>query len=134
MIKQYAVGLQSVENRLAPGVFLLQLNSFFEEANAQQGRLAALPGEIDLRYGLPPDVLPDIFLQHRIAHPPFAFFGIEFLLFQVKAVFAIEVADGADGLGEHVETAACQEWMRIAHNRTSIALSESLRGTCLLAS
>ena len=52
------------------------------------------------------DVFADIFFQHGVAHAPRIFGGIQFFLCEIKTIFAIEVADGADGLGHDVEGGA----------------------------
>ena len=88
---------------LSAGVLLLKAHRVAEEIDAEQRRFAALPGEIDLVAWLSLDILPDIGIENLIAHGPIAFGGIELFLFEIEAVFAIEVADGPDGLGEDVK-------------------------------
>src|SRR6185436_600869 len=56
------------------------------------------------------DVLLDISLQHVLRHAPVGFVGIELFLFQVEAIFAIEVANGPDRLGHHVEGGTGRGW------------------------
>ena len=58
VIQQDAIGLQGIRDLFSVGVSLLQLDDLAEELDAQQRWLATLPGEIDLRARLAPDVLP----------------------------------------------------------------------------
>ncbi len=68
VVQQDAVGLQAVEDPLAVGaVLLLQVQDLAEEVDAQEGRLAALPLEFDLRGVVVGDVIADELLQHSSA-------------------------------------------------------------------
>jgi hypothetical protein len=95
----------------------LQINSLTEKIHAQQRRFAALPGKVDFRDRLAADVLADVFLQHGVAHPPLIFAGIQFFLFEVKTVFAIEVADRADGFRQQMKSVSGVGDGRLAHAR-----------------
>jgi hypothetical protein len=103
IIKQRAVGLKGVGDRLALRVLLLKFDDLAEERYAQQRRLAALPGEADLGDRLILDVLADVFFQHFVTHPPLVLALVQLLLFQIEAVFAVEVADRPDRLGQQVK-------------------------------
>ena len=105
-------------NRLAFGVFLLDRDGLTKELYAQQSRLAALPGEIDLVSILPLDVLTDVGFQPLIRHlpgraPPTPFLYIHFFFFQIKAVRAVEVTDGAYWLRHDVKSRS--RWLLCAH-------------------
>ncbi len=49
------------------------------------------------------NILLDVGLQNVRRHRPLGGVGIENFLFQIKAIFAIEIADWTDGLGENVK-------------------------------
>ena len=104
VVEQRAVGLHRVEHRLpGPAELLLQLEGPPQELEAHQGRLAALEGDHDLVGALVGrEQLADVGLVHARLHPEPAA-GVELLLGQEEAVLAVEVADGARGLGHHVE-------------------------------
>ena len=53
---------------------------------------------------LAPDVLPDIFLQHRVAHAPLVFAGIQLFLFEIETVLAIKIADRPDGFRQDMKS------------------------------
>jgi len=88
----------------------LEFDDFFEEVEAHEGGLAALPGEVDFGDVLVFDVLADVGIEDFGGHAEgvdscFARPWVEFFFFEVEAVFAVEVADGADGFGHDVEGA-----------------------------
>ena len=108
LVQQHAVGLQGVADLLARrNVLPLQLDDTAEEIQPHQGRLAPLEGELDRLdvFRLRRDVLPDIGLQSRVRHPPRFMLRVDCLLREVEAVAAIEVAEGADRLDQHVQAA-----------------------------
>ena len=98
-----AVGLDRVDDcRARAGVLLAQLDGPAEELEPHEHRLAALPGDLDLRRAVRLHELPDVALEKLIAHVrPRA--GIQLLLLEEEAVGAVEVAHGAGGLGQQVE-------------------------------
>jgi hypothetical protein len=93
--------LQRIDDAFAASVLLLQAHHVLEKAHAQQRRLAALPGERDFGHVLLLDVLPDIGVQHVVGHLPrvraLALVLVQVFLFQIKAVLAVQVADGPMG-------------------------------------
>ena len=103
VVEQRAVGLDGVGNDFTAREFFLERDDFAEKIDAEQGGFAALPGEIDFGDGLAMDVLADVFLQHRVAHAPLVFAGIEIFLFEIETIFAIEVANRPDRFGQDVK-------------------------------
>ena len=83
-------------------MLLLIAHRLPKELHTHQGRLAALPGEVDLVHLLRVDVLADVLLEQVVRHAEFAV-GIEPFLGEEIAVLAVEVADGASRLGHQVE-------------------------------
>jgi hypothetical protein len=63
------------------------------------------------------DVLADVGFQNDIVHAPGLFLRVERLFFQVETVGAIEVADRANGLGQHMETVRWLEFSWPLHRR-----------------
>jgi hypothetical protein len=63
------------------------------------------------------DVLADVFLQHRVAHPPLYFAGIEFFLFEVETVFAVEIANRSDRFRQQMKRVSGVGDGRLAHAR-----------------
>jgi hypothetical protein len=61
--------------------------------------------------------LADIFLQDIVAHAPLVYAGIQFLLFEIEAVFAIEIADRPDGFRQKMKTTADIADGRLEHER-----------------
>ena len=103
VVEQGAVGLDGVGDFFAVGVFFLQFDGFAEEGDAEKGGLAALPGEGDFGDVLVGDVLTDERVEDFVAHPEFFVGGEEFFFFEIEAVFAVEIAQGANGFGHYVE-------------------------------
>ena len=104
VVEQRAVGLDRVLELLARApVPLGQLDGAAEEVEAHQRGLAALPGDGDLAGpAATSSSWRDVGLEHVVAHPePVA--RVERLLRQEEAVLAVEVADRAGRLGQHVE-------------------------------
>ena len=101
--EQRAVGLDGVLHGLVgPAVLLDEGQGAAEEVDAHQRRLAALPRDRDLRAGLRLEQLADVGVEHLVGHAePVA--RIQRLLRQEEAVLAVEVADRARRLGQHVE-------------------------------
>ena len=104
VVEEGAVGLEGVGDIFTVGELFLEVDDFFEEGDAEEGGFAALPGEVDVGSGLGVDVLLDVGLEDVVGHGPVALVGIEGFFFEVKAVGAVEVADGADGFGEDVKS------------------------------
>ncbi len=104
LVEQGRVRLDRVQCALA-GLEVLrrQLDRPAEEVEAHQRGLAPLPGDHHLgnaRVGL--DQLADVRLEQVVGHAE-ARPGVEHLLREEEAVRAVEVADGAGGLGKQVE-------------------------------
>ena len=103
VIQRHCVGLQRVGDAHArPFMLLLIAHRLPEEFDTHQGRLPALPGEVDVVDLLGVDVLADVFLEQVVRHAEFAA-GIKPFLGEEVAILAIEVADGASRLGHQVE-------------------------------
>ena len=117
VIEQRAVRLDGVENCFATGELFLQCDGFAEEFHAEQRRLAALPREVDFRRRLALDVLPDVFREHGVVHAPLFFAGIQFFLFEIETVFAIEIANRADGFRQDMKPVSGISDGRLAHAR-----------------
>jgi hypothetical protein len=49
------------------------------------------------------DILLDVGFQHLVGHAELLGFTEELFFFQIKAVGAVQVADGADRFGHHME-------------------------------
>ena len=103
VIQQRPIGLKGILDRLPIRILLLIGHDALEEFHAHQRRLAPLPGKGDLRHILGRNILLHIPLQHVLRHPPIRFVRIQLLLFQVKTIFAIQIANRPDGLGHHME-------------------------------
>jgi len=83
--------------------FSLELHHAVEELAAHERRLTSLPGDHYLGLvGMGGQQLRDVGTEHVVAHAEVAA-RVEVLLRQEEAVLAVEVADGARGLGHHVE-------------------------------
>ncbi len=106
VVEEGAVGLEGVGDIFAVGELLLEGDDFLEEGDSEEGGFAALPGEVNIGTGLGVDVLLDVGLEDVVGHGPVALVGVEGFFFEIEAVGAVEVADGADGLGEDVEVEA----------------------------
>ena len=65
----HRVGLQRVADLLLLAEGLLQLDHAAEEVDAEQGRLAAVPDELDDGRRLRLDVLLDVLREHFVRHP-----------------------------------------------------------------
>src|SRR5262245_5747092 len=79
-------------------MFLLQLDGFAKKVDAEQGRLAAVPGEAhDFPWG-GLNMLDDIAFQRFVVQSKISSLGIELLLFEVIAVVTVEVTDRTDCL------------------------------------
>ena len=104
MQQRYANGKQIANAFQTTGVLI----------NDEEGGLAALPGEGDDGSVLRLNVLADIGLEDRGLHGPAGVQGgrfrrgagvlrVERFFLEIEAVFAIEIADGPDGLGHDVK-------------------------------
>ena len=98
-----AVGLNRVLDRHAGAAMLLDARDrAAEEVEPHQRRLAALPGNRDLGSRLRLEQLPDVGVEQIVRHAE-AVARIQHLLREEEAVLAIEIADRAGGLREHVK-------------------------------
>ena len=103
VVEKYPVGLDRVQDLLTwPLVLRDQINGAPEKRQAHQGRLAALPRNIDLRIWLRRKQLPDVGLEHIVGHPQ-GTFPVKPVLAQKEAVLAVEIAVGAGRLGQQVK-------------------------------
>ena len=113
VVEQHAVGLEGIFDPHARWAMLfLQGYRPLEEVDAEHGWLAALPGKDDLVLAglhLCRDKVAHIALQHRIGHAEALLVRIEFILLQIVAIVAGDVAARPNGLGHH------QEGMRRRH-------------------
>ena len=114
IVEQDAIGLEGVGDLLAVGIFLLDLDEIPEIIDTQQRRFPALPGKIHHRRIVRLDILPDVALQHIFVHRPLIDMRIglriQQFLFEIEAVFAVEIADRPDGLSQHVEVCGAHHW------------------------
>ena len=103
IVQEGSVGLHRVQDALPRLPVLLHvLDGALEEVEPHEGRLAALPGDVDLLRRLRLQELPDVGLQHVVGHAePVA--RVEHFLGQEEAVLAVQVAYGAGGLGQKVK-------------------------------
>ena len=101
--QQRTVGLQTVVNMATTGIAPLQFQSPTIEADRPQQRFTAMPGEEHLGQGLGLNVLPHEVFQQRVAHRRAGRLLAEFLLLQVVAVVAGQIALTAYGLQHDIE-------------------------------
>ncbi len=121
IVDQGSVGLEGVVDGLAGGMFGLEGDDGAKEIDAKEGGLTALPCEVDFVVRLRGDVLLDVALEDFRGHLPARCGGVEGFFLEVEAVFAVEVADGADGLGHDVKTGG-------RHRGTSLVEDDNWRG------
>ena len=107
VVEERAVGLEGIVDRFSVGIFFLEGNNLAKEVDAEDGRLATLPCEGNFGDALCFDVLLDVAFENFWGHFPVGLFWVEFFFFEVEAVGAVEVADGADGLCHDVEGRGC---------------------------
>src|SRR5206468_10852238 len=67
-----------------------------EKIDAEQGRLAAMPGEAHDLFRSRLDVLDDVALQRFVAQPEIRAFRVELFFLEVVAVVAVQIADCSD--------------------------------------
>lgn len=101
-----------------------------EKVYAQQGRLSALPSEMDFIDLLCGDVLLNVSFEHLGSHFLTPVIGIKVLLFEVEAVFAIEVANRPNGFGHDVKGGG---WHERSRWTPMIRADAVARGKCLTA-
>jgi len=107
LVQEGAVGHQGIEDAAARwGVLPLEGRDGAEVVHPQEGGLAPVPGEPDLPFSRRLHVLADVGLQECLAHPGRTRWRVEGLLVQVVAVAAVQVAEGAPGLGKNLEAGA----------------------------
>ena len=103
LVEERAVGLDGVLDDLAgPAVALHELQQAAEEVEAHERRLAALPGDGHVLRAVRLEQLADVLVQDPVLHAE-GTARVEGLLGEEEAVRAVEVADGAARLDEHVE-------------------------------
>ena len=115
IVQQCAVGLDRIEDGLAAGIFFLQCDCPAEEIHAQQRWLAPLPGEVISGVGWPWIYCRMYSSSTHVAHPPRLSTGYNFLLFEIEAVFAIEIANRADGFRQEMKPVSGIGDGRLAH-------------------
>src|SRR5579872_3419801 len=119
VVEENAVSLKRVFDALAVCVLLLQRDHAAEEIDAEQRWFATLPCKVDRLQRLRLDILADVGFEDVVRHGPTGKTGVagvrgrgrggrggasvKLFLFQIKTVFAIEIADGANRLGHDVE-------------------------------
>ncbi len=104
VIKEHAVRLDAVGDAPARGqVFALEPGYLAEIVYPEDGRLAAVPEEIDLGFGGDCDLLADVLLQQIVGHAKRLALRIEQVLLQVVAVAAIQVAGGPCRFGKDLK-------------------------------
>ena len=97
LVDRRAVGLNAVDDLLVRRQMLfLQLNRPAEKIDAEQGRLAAVPGEAHDLFRSRLDVLDDVALQRFVAQPEIRAFRVELFFLEVVAVVAVQIADCSD--------------------------------------
>ena len=103
LVEQRAVRLDGVLDDLArSAVAIHELQEAAEEVEAHEGGLATLPGDGHPLRAVRLQQLPHVLLQDAVVHAEGAA-RVEGLLGEEEAVRAVEVADGAAGLDQHVE-------------------------------
>ena len=107
VIEERSIRLKRILNLLTVRVFCLQADNIFKVANTKKRGLPTLPGKLHFVSRLCLDVLLDIQLEglggHRPAWVNLAVSRVVVFLLEVKAVAAIQVADGADRLCHDVK-------------------------------
>ena len=103
VVEQQAVGLEGVLHGLAgPAVLLDQFDGAPEEVELHQRRLAALPGDGDLRRAVRLQQLADVGLERGLGHAVLVV-RVQRFLGQEEAVGAIDVAGRPARLRQQVE-------------------------------
>ena len=97
-----AVGLQRVVYMMSLRILLLQLHGLFKEVERAQRGLSAMPHKHHPLGGGGADILADIALEGGVAHPGAVFAVVERLLFQIVAIFTMEIALRAGGFGHDI--------------------------------
>ena len=104
VVEEHAVRLDAVVDTPVRGqVFALELGYLAEIVYPEDGRLAAVPEEIDLRFGGDCDLLADVLLQQIVRHAKRLAVRVEQVLLQVVTVAAIEVAGSPCGFCKDLE-------------------------------
>lgn len=103
IVQQNAIRLKCIFNSFAIRILRLQRDNAAEIIDSQQGRLSALPCKMDHIRVLLLNVLLDVRFEYIRRHSPLGGIGIKDFLLQVETVFAVQIADGADRLGENVK-------------------------------
>jgi hypothetical protein len=90
LVQRRAIGLNAIDNFLVRRqVLFLQLHGFAEKIDAQQCRLAAMPGEADELFGGRLNMLDDVAFESFITKAEVGSFGIKLLFFEVIAIMAV---------------------------------------------
>lgn len=120
LVNIHPIGLEVVlEPHVRRTEFPLQVHDLTEKVQAQQGRLTALPGEDHLLAVLALEVLPDEGLKHLIGDAPMSGLPEQFLLREVIAVGAVEIAERPGRLHHD---------MHAPHGLAAVALLRGFRG------
>ncbi|OIQ75380.1 hypothetical protein GALL_429550 [mine drainage metagenome] len=102
VVEQGSVGLKRIFDLHSVGlVFPLQIHNMLEECKPEHSRLAALPNEEHCALASPDaciDQVPHVTLQHGLGHAELLFVRVEFVLLQIVAISAIQVAAWAHRL------------------------------------
>ena len=107
VVEPDSIGLERIAHAHSRGrAGRLQFDGAAEEVEPHQRGLASLVGEVDLaRFSrLRLDILPQVGFERLLRHVPGFARRVERLFLQIEAVFAGEIADRADRLGDHVQT------------------------------
>ena len=85
-------------------ILLFERDHLLEELDAQQRRLATLPGKHDFIATLTFDVLPNVGLENLVADPELALASQQLFFVQVVAIGAVQVTDCSYRLHHGVES------------------------------
>lgn len=129
VIEQDAVGLEGVLHNLAPPAVLLdEFDGPPEEFELRQRGLAILPSHGYIRSAVRLQQLPDVGIEGGLGHPLLVV-RVQRLLRQEEAIFAINIASGADRLRQQVGARWRIEWQSTvghkSHFRTSFSRPSS---------
>jgi len=103
LIEQDTIGLKSILDLLPIGIALLERDHFLKIINTQKGWFATLPGKMHRSSSLGFYLLPDVGFQEIRAQFEINVFRIEMLLFEIKTIGAIEIAEWTNGFCQDLE-------------------------------
>ena len=101
VVKENAVGLESILNGFSIAVFFLQIDHLAEKFETPKGRFSALPGKGHMMTRLGLNIPADESLQNIIVHGEVGHARIQGILTKVKAVAALQVAHGPGRFRQH---------------------------------